>query len=564
MPIVEVEGQRFDFAEGTSDEVIGNAIRQHFATQEQPQAPQEAPEQPDLSKMGFFEGMRALLPSGEEQARIARQEIAEPAAAIASGVIAEPVAGAVGVGALLRGAGPEVAEEEIAQTREALTFQPRTEAGREALRGVGEVLQPVGEKLQEVRKSTGDLAMRLTGSPAVAAIATALPDATIEALGFGVGRRAAQTATKLGKAPAKIKAPGKVSEKSVTKTLLESAPEVGQIKDASRAIYKEIDDLQVTVKQGATNTLIKKVVSKARKENVDSVLTPKSARVVEQFIEELDNQTPRTISDLDQLRKRAQIAAQAIDSSDARVGAIMVDEIDDFLDKLPQGAFTGPDAKSVGQIGERFKAARTLWGRARRAELVSEAFEKASLQASGFENGIRTQLRSIINNKKRARFFTKDEISAMKDVVKGSGGGNVLKLVGRLGFSEGAATNVLGGLVGIGVLGPAAPVIGQISRKLAQKTTEAAANKVVTLIRAGAKGREVAKAYLQSVPKGKRSIQELSDILLATGSEVDDLLKSSNKFAKEAAEITRARKIFERAEAAGAAAPLTVQQEQQP
>ena len=40
-------------------------------------------------------------------------------------------------------------------------------------------------------------------------------------------------------------------------------------------------------------------------------------------------------------------------------------------------------------------------------------------------------------------------------------------------------------------------------------------------------------------------------------------IDKSNKFVKEAAEIARARKLFERAEAVGAAAPVAVQQEQQ-
>ncbi|MEE8208691.1 MAG: hypothetical protein V3T88_07060, partial [Nitrosomonadaceae bacterium] len=47
MPIIEVEGQQFDFPDGTPDEVIGQAIRSHFsgqaATQQAPvQQPQQA------------------------------------------------------------------------------------------------------------------------------------------------------------------------------------------------------------------------------------------------------------------------------------------------------------------------------------------------------------------------------------------------------------------------------------------------------------------------------------------------------------------------------------------
>lgn len=548
------DGRVLEFPDGTEPAVIQQSVKRMLAQEQaapQPAAPQEA---------GFFEQMGQLMP---DQAQIARERILKPAATITTGVLAEPVAGAAGLGAMVRGAGPEVAEEEIKQTREALTFRPETPEARETLASIGEVLEPVGEKLQQIRKTTGDLAFKVTGSPTVAAIATALPDATIEALGFGVGRRAAQVRTGIERAPQKLPKPGKVKERAVTKSLLESAPEVDQIKDASRAIYKEIDDLNVQTKPQATQMLVNKIVKRAQKENVDEILTPKSARVVEQFKAELDDIGPRSVSDLDRLRKRAQLAAQSTDPADARVGAILVDEIDSFMDDLPQQAFTGPDAQSVKNIGERYKAARSLWGRARRAEVVSEAFDKAARQATGFENGIRNQLRQILNNKKRSRFFTKDELSAMDDVVKGSTDANILKLVGRLGFSEGAATNILGGLAGVHTFGPVSAVAGQISRKFAQKVTEKAAKRVETLVRTGADGRKIATAYLQSVPKAKRSAQELSDLLISSGSEVDDLLRNANKTVKEAAEIARARKVFERAEAAGVAAPLAVQQEQQ-
>lgn len=501
---------------------------------------------------------QAEIQKSEEEAQSRR----EAAAAIGSGIVAEPIAGAAGIGALLRGAGSEVAEQEIEQVRESLTFQPRTEAGKESLQAVGETLAPVGELLQEVRKSTGDLIFNVTDSPAAAAIATALPDATLEALGFGIGRRFAQVKTGVKRAPSKI-SPAKVSDKAVTKSLLESAPEVKQIKDASRAIYKEIDDLNVVVKPKTVNKLLSKVIVRANKANVDIVLTPKSARVVEQFRDSLDNPRATSISDIDIFRQKAQIAAASPDPSDARVGAIMIDEIDDFLDSMPASSMLGPDAKTAANVSKRYKVARNLWGRARRAELIGDAFEKAERGASGFENGLRVQFRQILNNKKRSRFFTKDELKAMDDVVKGADQTNILKLVGRLGFSEGGATNVLGGLGGMAVLGPIAPVIGQVSRKFAQKATKAAAQNVEALIRGGAKGRDIAKAYLKAIPKGKRSVKELSDLLLSSGSDVDDLLRSADKIAREAAEITRARRIFERAQAAGTIAPATITQEQQ-
>jgi hypothetical protein len=100
------------------------------------------------------------------------------------------------------------------------------------------------------------------------------------------------------------------------------------------------------------------------------------------------------------------------------MGAIMIENIDNFLDgldpkKLSRGA-AGAD------VGPKFKVARELWGRARRSEMINDAFEKAKNQASGFENGIVVQFRSILNNKKKARFFKKDELQAMRDVVRGT------------------------------------------------------------------------------------------------------------------------------------------------
>ena len=185
---------------------------------------------------GFFRRLGDIIPSGQEQSRIARQEILEPTATIATGAVAEPIAGIAGA-VTAPFVGMKQAQKNIEATREALTVKPRSETGKETLQTIGETLEPVAKAIKGAEKGVGDFAFKVTGSPTVAAIATALPAATIEALGFGLGRRVAKASTGLKAAPGKIKPLGKVSEKAVTKSLLESAPEVKQIKDASRAIY---------------------------------------------------------------------------------------------------------------------------------------------------------------------------------------------------------------------------------------------------------------------------------------------------------------------------------------
>lgn len=469
---------------------------------------------------------------------------------------AEPFAGVAGIAQGLNPfADPGASSRAVSAVREGLTFQPQTQEGIEGLQAAGGALAPVGEVLAGAEDFLGDAAFNATGSPAIAAAAKTLPTAVLEAIG-GVGSfaKAGGRLSKTGKEALKV------ADNEVSKALVESAPDIDTIKDTSRAVYKEIEETGAKLKPQATSSLLKTVIRRANKENVDSVLTPKSARVVDQFKDELANRAPRNITDLDTMRKKAQIAAASVDPADARVGAIMIDEIDSFMDKMGASAFLTAAEEGAG-LGKKYKTARNLWGRARRAELIQDAMDKAGRQASGFENGIRVQLRQILNNKKRSRFFTKDELSAMDDVVKGSNEQNILKLVGRLGFSEGQATNILGGLAGTAVLGPVTPVIGQISRGLAQRSTRKAAELSDALVKAGPDGKKVTEAYLKTTLPKNRKPTDLADLLVSSGSDIDDLLKSGNKATKEAAELAKGRKAFAQGATAGAAAS-TIGEEQ--
>ena len=227
------------------------------------------------------------------------------------------------------------------------------------------------------------------------------------------------------------------------------------------------------------------------------------------------------------------------------------------------GPFAGTNAESAAKVGNKYRAARNLWGRARRAELIDDALIRADRQASGFENGIRVQLRQIVNNKKKSRFFTKDEISAMDEVIKGTNEQNILKLVGRLGFSEGQATNVLGGLGGTFLGGPAVPVVGQISRKLAQRATKQGVDIADAVIRAGGNGKKITEAYLRVTPKAQRSAFELSQLLSDPSVDLAPLLQASDNILRESAEIAKGRRAFLSGRSAAALAPAAIPEEEQ-
>jgi hypothetical protein len=239
------------------------------------------------------------------------------------------------------------------------------------------------------------------------------------------------------------------------------------------------------------------------------------------------------------------------------IGVKIIDAIDDFITELPESAIKPKPGMSPADIGSRYKVARDLWGRAKRSELLTEALAKADNQASGLENGIRVQFRSILNNKKQRKFFNKEELAAMREVVQGTKATNLFKLLGKFGYSEGQATNslmaVIGGGAGAmfgGAPGAVAvPVVGQLSKSLAQRLTRNNAIFADQVVRAGKNGRRITEAYFKNTPKAARSAEELSELLMRPDIEFKQL--PDNVIAIEAARIAR-RKRERLAQGAGA------------
>lgn len=125
------------------------------------------------------------LPNQSEDQRLMGSGVDEAILTMASGIVAEPLAGLAGIAQSLNpfsedGSGAKAVES----TREALTFKPRTQEGQEVLQSIGDVVAPVGEAFSSVENALGDFAFDLTGSPAVATAAKSAPTAILELLGL--------------------------------------------------------------------------------------------------------------------------------------------------------------------------------------------------------------------------------------------------------------------------------------------------------------------------------------------------------------------------------------------
>jgi hypothetical protein len=459
----------------------------------------------------------------------------EAAGTIASAMLAEPIAGVMGIAQSLNpladeGAGARAVEG----TRDFITYQPKTEAGQQSLEAVGKVVEPIGKAFAASEEFLGDATFEKTGSPALSAAATAIPTAIAEALGIGLAKGGARVSRAR-------------QDANITNAIGEAAPPIDALKETSRAVFKEIDDLGASVSPQAYRRFVSELSGEMRRMGIDPDVTPSANKALNRIAQQIESEAT-TLTDLTTLREVAQGAASSLNRKEAMLGVRMIDSIDDFIRNLDPSSVVTRTGEAGADIGNRYRVARELWGRARKSELIQEAFEKARNQASGFENGVRAQFRSIINNKKQSRFFNKDELDAMRRVVRGDKTENIAKLIGRFGFSEGGATNIVGGALGAtagGVMGgvPGAvivPVIGQVSRKLAQRMTAKNAEFADQVIRAGKDARKITVAYLQNTPAKQRSAAELSELLMRQDIALDTL--PDNVIAIEAARIAKQRR----------------------
>ena len=112
----------------------------------------------------------------------------EAALSILSGFVAEPVAGIAGLGPTIFGGDPEAGARTVESVREALTFQPRTQAGQQQLQAAAQApgIRHLGEAIQTAETASAEAFGEIGGAPGAAAGA-AIPAAILEAASFGLG-----------------------------------------------------------------------------------------------------------------------------------------------------------------------------------------------------------------------------------------------------------------------------------------------------------------------------------------------------------------------------------------
>jgi hypothetical protein len=204
---------------------------------------------------------------------------------------------------------------------------------------------------------------------------------------------------------------------------------------------------------------------------------------------------PISFSQVEMMRRVANTARRSADPDERRLGSIIIDKIDDFIARPPANAVVaGDDAAAAIAITE----ARRAWRLKRQGEEIDTLIERATNSASGLSAGsLRSQFRTVVNNKNRLRQFDPEVQKLMKDFVRGKGGVAPLQALGNLAPSTSLRGILAGGGLG-GVAYYGSPVTaatltatGFGSRALANRMAQTQAQNIASAARGGVVGKKV-------------------------------------------------------------------------
>lgn len=282
------------------------------------------------------------------------------------------------------------------------------------------------------------------------------------------------------------------------------APTADDLRSSASTMFEQATGgTPLAISDNAYMRFLGDVQNVGRKFRINANLDQKSVGLSEMMMSIADDVaqggTVVDIKDLHLLRQAAQRVAMSSEGRDAAFAGAVINRLDDFIQTLkPADILGGADPSAATKA--LFSGIST-WSRANKVGMVEEAIRVGQAAAAGPEKGIRNALRTMLFKKPDVwKRFSNAEQQAIKDVIDGTPGSNIMKLVGSFGFGGNTATNGIGGAAGMALGqmagGPvgmvAGPLIGSLGRNASEKMTEGLAQRAL-----GA----VATDGLQSLPR---------------------------------------------------------------
>ena len=271
---------------------------------------------------------------------------------------------------------------------------------------------------------------------------------------------------------------------------MDQTPDVAALKSQASDLYDAARTQGAIATPAQVNTIGNDLMQTLRGEGL---ITPKGNMAgsyprVSDAIKLVDDYrgAPMTPTEMLQVRKSFQAAAQSADPVEARIGTILIRQFDDF---------TSPLAPQIAEANQ-------IYRRAMQGDLIETTIELAGSRSgqfsgSGFENALRTEFRGLERKIIKGQLkVTPDEEALIKRIAQGGFSENLARDVGKAAprgvVSTGISSGVpfaIGTSIGGPVLGAALAATtlgaGEIGRRVATSLQGRNAGLLSALARSG-------------------------------------------------------------------------------
>lgn len=251
----------------------------------------------------------------------------------------------------------------------------------------------------------------------------------------------------------------------------EVAPTRQAVRTESQNAYERATQAGVIVSPNSLQTAVGNITKQVADAGYDPGLHPRVKAVLDRL--ELEGQQPRTLDELERLRRVASGAAASNERDERRLGKLIVRQIDDYVGNLGAPDLVAGNQAGIGEL----RTARNLWSRNAKADVFEQMVDRAQTTGgsvytqSGYENALRGEFRRLANNENRMRQFTADEQAEIKQIARGGNVQNILRIVGKFSPTSVIAAPLSAG-TGYVVGGPAAAVALPAAGLAARRTSE--------------------------------------------------------------------------------------------
>lgn len=237
------------------------------------------------------------------------------------------------------------------------------------------------------------------------------------------------------------------------------APTIDELKERQSAAYRAVEASPAQLTPESTQRLQETISERSARDGMDPYLAPKASRTADKIKQMM---TPR-IAEVEKSRRLVgRDVAGAIDPSESSIGMGMKDEITRYLDNLSPDDVTGGDPTSaVASLRE----GRDMTRRIKKSEDIDQRLYKAENRAAtsgtgGNEvNAIRQNIRQILDDPRKKRNYSTEEIKAMESIVRGTTTQNALRMLGRFSPTSGTLPAMAGGGMLAGAASSANPLL---------------------------------------------------------------------------------------------------------